>query len=177
MFHYPAWAVGSYSSGPNSPNLSQPNPGLRADESPCTVHVSQYVNIPVYRKIQLDSTPEIEVLYMPFERCDTKNRKRSIKHHVKYFNFRSKVQLDTPVLCFFDKFTSDGHPEKQERHPVRHKGHRCDPIRAVRPLRLSSARGHAQVHLQERLRTAGKTDVTTGWSMLPRKLKLCSSNL
>ena len=45
---------------------------------------------------------------------------------------------------------------------VRHQGHRCDSILAVRPLRLSSALGHAQVHLQERLRAAGKTDGTTG---------------
>ena len=33
-----------------------------------------------------------------FERCQTKNLKRSLKQHIKYFNFRSKVQLDRPVL-------------------------------------------------------------------------------
>ena len=29
----------------------------------------------------MDLTPEIEVFNMLFERCRTKNRKRSIKHH------------------------------------------------------------------------------------------------
>ena len=36
------------------------------------------------------------MLYMLFER-HTKNRKRSLKQHIKYFNFRSKIQLDHPV--------------------------------------------------------------------------------
>ena len=31
------------------------------------------------------------------EGCHTKNRKRSSKQHIKYFNFRSKIQLDNPV--------------------------------------------------------------------------------
>ena len=47
------------------------------------------------REIQLDLTPEIEELYMLFKRCQTKNRKRSIKQHIKYFDFRSLVQLGT----------------------------------------------------------------------------------
>ena len=46
--------------------------------------------------VQLDLTPEIEVFHMLFERS-TKDRKISIKLHVKYFNFRSLVQLDHPV--------------------------------------------------------------------------------
>ena len=29
--------------------------------------------------------------------CHTKNRKRSLKQHIEYFNFRSKIQLDHPV--------------------------------------------------------------------------------
>ena len=35
---------------------------------------------------------------MLFESSDTKNRMRSLKQHIKYFNFRSKIQLDNPVL-------------------------------------------------------------------------------
>ena len=42
-------------------------------------------------------TPEIEVSYILFERCHTKNRKRCLKQHIKYFNFMSKIQLDHPV--------------------------------------------------------------------------------
>ena len=34
---------------------------------------------------------------MLFERCHTINRKISIKQHPKYFNFRSKIQLDHTV--------------------------------------------------------------------------------
>ena len=50
-----------------------------------------------YRLVQLDLTWDIEVFYMLFERCHTKNRKRSIKQHIKYFSFRSCVQLDHPI--------------------------------------------------------------------------------
>ena len=50
-----------------------------------------------YRVVQLDLIPAIEVFHMLFERCHTKNRKRSVKQHIKYFNFRSKVLLDHPV--------------------------------------------------------------------------------
>ena len=51
----------------------------------------------MYREVQLDFTPEIVVFYTLFERCDTKNRKQSLKHHIKYFNFRSQIQLDHPL--------------------------------------------------------------------------------
>ena len=36
---------------------------------------------------------------MLFERCHNKNRKRYmyLKQRIKYFNFRSKVQLDHPI--------------------------------------------------------------------------------
>ena len=34
---------------------------------------------------------------MLFERCPTKNRKRSPEQHIKYFNFRIKIQLDHPL--------------------------------------------------------------------------------
>ena len=50
-----------------------------------------------YREVQLDFTPEMEVFYVLFERCHTKNGKRYLKQHLKYFNFRSKIQLDHPV--------------------------------------------------------------------------------
>ena len=56
-----------------------------------------------YRVVQLDLTPEIEVLHMMFERSHTKNRKRSIKQH---FNFQSQVQLDHPVVVVSDLWGS-----------------------------------------------------------------------
>ena len=52
----------------------------------------------LYREVQLDSTPEIEVFQLLFDRCHSKTRKRSIKQHIKYFKFRSFVQLDQPVV-------------------------------------------------------------------------------
>ena len=36
-----------------------------------------------YREVQLDITPEMEVLYMLFERCHTKIRKISLKQTVR----------------------------------------------------------------------------------------------
>ena len=39
-----------------------------------------------------------ETLYRQFERCHTKNRKRYLKQHIKYFYFRSKFLLDHSVL-------------------------------------------------------------------------------
>ena len=50
------------------------------------------------REVQLDFTPEMQLLYMLFERCHTRNRKRSINQHIKYFNFCSKIQLDHPDM-------------------------------------------------------------------------------
>ena len=41
----------------------------------------------IYREVQQDFTPEIEVFHMLFERFHTKNIKRSLKQHIKYFNF------------------------------------------------------------------------------------------
>ena len=43
-------------------------------------------------------TPEMEVFYMLFERCHTKKRKRTLKQHIKYINFRSNNKLDHPVV-------------------------------------------------------------------------------
>ena len=51
----------------------------------------------IYRVVQLDFTPEMELFHILFERCHTKNRKRSLQQHTKYFNFRSKIQLYLPV--------------------------------------------------------------------------------
>ena len=48
----------------------------------------------MYREVQLDFAPEMEVFQMLFERCHTKG---SLKQHTKYFNFRSIIQLDHPV--------------------------------------------------------------------------------
>ena len=42
--------------------------------------------------------PEIEVFHRVFERCNCKNKKISIKQHIKYFNFRSIIPLDHPVV-------------------------------------------------------------------------------
>ena len=45
-----------------------------------------------YREVKLDFTPETGVFYMLFERCHSeKNRKRSLKQDMKYFDFRSKI--------------------------------------------------------------------------------------
>ena len=46
------------------------------------------------RKTLCVFTPEIEVLYLLFDRCQIKNRKRSLKQYKKY-SFRSKIQLDS----------------------------------------------------------------------------------
>ena len=48
----------------------------------------------LYRAVQVDSTPEIEVLHTMFEICHPKKRKRDLKQHIKYFNFRSTIILD-----------------------------------------------------------------------------------
>ena len=50
-----------------------------------------------YREDQLYITPEIKVFHMLLERCHTENREGSIKRHIQYFNFRSKIQLDHHV--------------------------------------------------------------------------------
>ena len=39
-------------------------------------------------------------LYMLFERCHTKIRKRHLKQHMKYVHFRSKIQMDHSVMWF-----------------------------------------------------------------------------
>ena len=44
-----------------------------------------------YRELKLNFTAEMEVLHMLYERCHTKNRMRSLKPHLKYFNLRGKI--------------------------------------------------------------------------------------
>ena len=56
------------------------------------------INHVMYREVQMDFTPAIEVFNTLFDICHIKNRKRYFKQHMKYFNFRSKIQLDHPVL-------------------------------------------------------------------------------
>ena len=46
-------------------------------------------------EVQLDFTPDMEVLYMLFERCHTKNRKRSLKQHMMYSNSGMKFSWTT----------------------------------------------------------------------------------
>ena len=52
----------------------------------------------MYRVVQLNFTLEIEVLCMLFDRALSIFTMISIENHIKYFNFRSKIQLDVP-LC------------------------------------------------------------------------------
>ena len=70
------------------------------DLLPDTLCISMTLTCVLYREVQLDLTPDMAVLYMLFERCHTKNRKIALKHHIRYFNFRSKFQLDHPVPCW-----------------------------------------------------------------------------
>ena len=42
-------------------------------------------------------TPEMEVFYMLFKRGPTKNKKRFLKQLIKYFCYRSIIQLDHRV--------------------------------------------------------------------------------
>ena len=50
---------------------------------------SAWLGTRLIEEVQLDLTLEIEVFHILFERCHTKNRKISVKQHLKYFNFRS----------------------------------------------------------------------------------------
>ena len=56
--------------------------------------VSQYL----FKEVQLDFTPEMQVLYMLFERYCTKNINISQTAYKILLNFRSKIQLDHPVI-------------------------------------------------------------------------------
>ena len=56
----------------------------------------------LYRVVQLNFTPEIEVFYMPFGRSLSIFSMTSVKQHIECFNFRCKIQLDLPVHHFFE---------------------------------------------------------------------------
>ena len=51
----------------------------------------------MYRLVQLSFTPEIEVIYMVLEISLSIFSMTSLKQHMKYFDFRCKIQLDLPV--------------------------------------------------------------------------------
>ena len=64
---------------------------------PCNIYPVLHFYI-MYRVVQLNFTLEIEVLCMLFDRALSIFTMISIENHIKYFNFRSKIQLDVP-LC------------------------------------------------------------------------------
>ena len=66
-----AEAAGHLGKVVEQPNQSQPNPGARADGTPGTKLTIMTIQ-QNYREVQLDSTPEIEVFHMLFERCHSK---------------------------------------------------------------------------------------------------------
>ena len=49
------------------------------------------------RVVQLNFIPEIEISYKMFERPLAIFCMTSLKRHMKYFNFRHKIQLDLPI--------------------------------------------------------------------------------
>ena len=51
----------------------------------------------IYRVVQLNLTPEIKICYIMFERSLPIFSTTSLKHHIEYFHFRCKIQLDLPV--------------------------------------------------------------------------------
>ena len=58
--------------------------GRRASSSSQSLTTSTPPPRTAYREeVQLDFTPEIEVFHLLFERGHTKNRKRSLKQHMK----------------------------------------------------------------------------------------------
>ena len=51
----------------------------------------------IYRVVQLNFTPEIEVFYMLFERPLSIFSMSALKQHIEYFHLQSEIQLDLPV--------------------------------------------------------------------------------
>ena len=49
--------------------------------------------------VQLNFTQEIEILGMLFDRALSMFTMASIKNHIEYLDFRSKILLEHPVLC------------------------------------------------------------------------------
>ena len=60
--------------------------------------------IKIYRDVQLDFTTDMEVFYILFERCHTKNRKGSIKQHKdtsgEALNGNIGLSLKDRKICF-----------------------------------------------------------------------------
>ena len=54
-----------------------------------------------YRVVQLNFTPEVQVLYMLLESFSSIFSMTYLKQHIKYFLFRRKIQLDLPVVFFY----------------------------------------------------------------------------
>ena len=52
----------------------------------------------IYRVVQRNFNPEIESFYMLFERSLSNFSLSSLKQHIEYFNFRSEIQLEHPVI-------------------------------------------------------------------------------
>ena len=61
-------------------------------------------NLSILQGGQLNSTQEIEILCMLFDRALSIFSMTSIKKHMDYFNFRSKIQLYHPVLEFLSLY-------------------------------------------------------------------------
>ena len=55
----------------------------------------------VFRVVQLNFSPEIQVFYMRFERALSIFSIASLKQHIYYFNFWCKIQLDLPVYTVY----------------------------------------------------------------------------
>ena len=64
----------------------------------------------LYREVQLDFTPEMEVFCIMLDRSLPIFTMASVKQHKEYFNFRNKIQLDQPVFsCEWEiMFTQQG---------------------------------------------------------------------
>ena len=52
----------------------------------------------MYRVVQLNFTPGMEVFYVRFDRSLSFLSMKSLKQQMDYFNFRCYIQLDIPVL-------------------------------------------------------------------------------
>ena len=51
----------------------------------------------LHKMVQLNFTQEMEIICMLFDRAHSTFTMTSIKKHIEYFNFKSKIQLDHSV--------------------------------------------------------------------------------
>ena len=77
---------------PIGAGLSQEKPGVGM------VQGWSVIKYHMYRMVQLNFTPEIEVFYRLFERSLSILSITSLKQLMEYFNFRSIIQFDHPVF-------------------------------------------------------------------------------